>query len=122
MIVIARCSGWIALAQRYRSTDPFDGKRWYFQNAQFRWSCNYGGCLTIGANAEGIYFAVWVMFRPGHPKLFIPWNETKIEMKYSFWLGNYMELRFPNVPGTMIRLRERLARRIAAEVGPQLPA
>ena len=120
MIVIARLSGWIALAQRYRLNGRFDGTCWYFQHAQFRWSMNYSGALTIGVNGDGLYLSIWPMFRPGHPRLFIPWSETTIRMSRTFWLGNYMEIQFPNVPRTLIRFHERLAKRIAATVGPQL--
>jgi hypothetical protein len=41
-------------------------------------------------------------------------------MKHSRWLGHYMEIQFPKVPRTCIRFHERLAKRIAAAVGPQL--
>jgi hypothetical protein len=114
MVVIGRFGGWLLLAARYRTTEPFEGERWHMQHAQLRWSCNYSGVLTIGANAVGLYFKPLFLFRPGHPPLFIPWSETKIEMKKSFWMGHYMELRFPNVPGTVIRFPEKLAKKIAA--------
>jgi hypothetical protein len=116
MIAIARLGGWIPLAQKYRATEPFEGGLWHFQKAQFRWSCNYGGILTVGANTTGLYLRTVLLFRPGHPPLFIPWAETKIEMKKSFWLGQYMELQFPQVPRTCIRFPEKLAKKIAGEL------
>ncbi len=120
MVMIGRLSGWIALGQRFRAENRFHGKCWYFQYAQFRWSMNYSGALTVGADATGLYISIWPMFRLGHPPLLIPWPAIKIEMKRSFWLGDYMEVQFPEVPRTVIRFHERLARRIAATVGPQL--
>src|SRR5882724_11691669 len=87
LIAIGRASGWIALAQRYRATADFTGKRWHLQHAQFRWSMNYSGALTVGADAAGLYLNMMLPFRPGHPALFIPWADTKIEMTQSFWLG-----------------------------------
>jgi len=119
LVILGRLSGWILLAQRYRATEPFEGKRWYLQHAQLRWGINYSGCLTVGANPTGLYLRIWPMFRPGHPALFIPWAETKIEMKRSFWMGNYMEMEFTQVPRTKIRFRERLAKKIATVVGEQ---
>jgi hypothetical protein len=114
MIVIGRFGGWVLLAKKYRATEPFDGPRWHFQFAQMRWQCNYGGVLTVGANATGLFLKPLFFFRPGHPALFIPWSETQIEMKQLFWSGNSMEVHFPNVPGTRIRFPEKLAKRIAA--------
>lgn len=114
MVVIGRVSGWVLLAQKYRTDLAFDGPLWHFQQAQMRWRCNYGGVLTVGANPAGLYLKPLFFFRPGHAPLFIPWSETQIEMKRSFWSGNYMEVRFPNVPGAVIRFAEKLAKRIAA--------
>lgn len=120
LIVIGRASGWIALAQRYRATEEFTGKRWHMQHAQFRWSMNYSGALTVGANASGLHLSILFPFRPGHPTLFIPWADAKIDMKQSFWLGKFMEIQFPELPGIYVRFGEKLARKIAETVGPQL--
>jgi hypothetical protein len=76
----------------------------------------------VGANTDGLYLSIFPIFFMGHPKLFIPWSETSIQMKRSFWMGKHMEIQFPQVPGTLIRFRESLANRIAAAVGPQLSA
>jgi hypothetical protein len=76
MIAIGRASGWIALAQSYRTTAPLAGQRWHMQHAQFRWGMNYSGSLTIGADSNGLYLAILLPFRPGHPALFIPWSEN----------------------------------------------
>jgi hypothetical protein len=120
MIAIGRFGGWIRLAQRFHATAPFDGPKWYFQHAQLRWSCNYSGAVTVGADGRGLHMAMLFPFRPGHPTLFIPWAETKIEMKQSFWRGRYMEITFPNVPRTVVRFGQKLAGRIAAAAGPEL--
>jgi hypothetical protein len=114
MIVIGGYGGWALLAQKYRTTSQFEGSRWHFQSAQFRWSCNYSGGLTVGANATGIYLRMPLPFRPGHPTLFIPWAETKVEMKKSFWSSKFMEVQFPEVPGTYVRFSKKLADRIAS--------
>jgi hypothetical protein len=120
-IIVARVGGWIALAQRYRATQRFEGQRWRFQDAGMRWFSNYGKALTVGANAEGLYLAMTLPIFPGHPPLFIPWSETKMEMKRSFWQGgDYLEIHFPEVPTTVVKLRKKLAAKIAKVVGPAL--
>jgi len=122
MAVAARMSGWIALAQKYRTTGPFTGSCWHFQHAQMRWLTNYSGVLTIGANGDGLYLSPMLLFRFGHARLFIPWTDMRMEMKKSFWSGQHMEIRFPEMPGLVIRLTDKLARKIAAVVGPELVA
>jgi hypothetical protein len=120
MAVAGRISGWIALAMKYRATKPFDGPCWHFQHAQLRWLTNYSGVLTVGANSTGIYLSPMLLFRFGHPRLFIPWTDMRIEMKRTFWSGKHMEIRFPEMPGMVIRLTEKLAQKIATAVGPEL--
>jgi hypothetical protein len=115
LTLIGRASGWWALARKYRYTGHrFDGSRWRFQHIQLRWSMNYSGCVTVGASTDGIYLGLIPWFDIGHPKIFVPWAETKVEMKHTRWTGEYMEITFPNVPGTVVRFGERLAKRIAA--------
>jgi len=112
IFLIARYSGWSSLARRYRIREPYVGDRWRWQHAQMRWLCNYSGCLTVGATTEGLFLATPRVVFAGHPSLFIPWFETAIQMKRTFWMGKHMEIQFPQVPGTLIRFRESLANRI----------
>jgi hypothetical protein len=61
-----------------------------------RLSANYGGCLTVGSDAAGLYLAVMFLFRVGHPPLFIPWDERTISRKrdlLSFALGDCVRLK-----------------------------
>jgi hypothetical protein len=48
---------------------------------------NYGSCLTIHVSEAGMFLAVFPLFRPGHPRLFIPWSEfTNFrKKKIMFW-------------------------------------
>jgi hypothetical protein len=68
-----------------------------------------------------MYLSPMILFRVGHPRLIIPWSGMKMELKQSRWQGEYMEIRFPEVPGTLMRISGKLARKIAAAVGPELP-
>ena len=74
--LIARLSGWATLAQRYRFSDTFHGRKWRFRSAIFGSSGSYGGVLTVGADSQGLYLAVMPLFRVGHPPLFIPWQDV----------------------------------------------
>jgi hypothetical protein len=121
-IVLARLTGWTALARRYQASDGVAGRRWHFQHANFRWCLSYSGALTVEANSRGLSISIWPIFRAGHPTLSIPWTAMRIEMRRSFWLGEYMELQFQELPGVYIRFSRRLARRIAETIGPELAA
>ena len=69
--LLARVSGWSALASAYAVRRPFRGPRWWFQSAELRWS-GYRGCLIVGANEEGLYASAIVPFRLAHAPFFVP--------------------------------------------------
>ena len=60
----ARMGGWAQLADAYRHDGPFDGYRTRFASGELRGGpflglpCNYGGCLTLGSNPDGLYLAL----------------------------------------------------------------
>jgi hypothetical protein len=70
-------SGWRILAHKNRSRETASGPKWRFQSGKlgvFR----FRSSLTVGANKDGLYLAVFFLFRFGHPPLFIPWEETSV--------------------------------------------
>jgi len=85
-------SGWRVLAQLFPCEREFDGQRWRFQSGAMRWSTNYNGVLTMGANRDGIYLAMFFAFRPGHPPLFIPWNEITTSDRRRLFAGTQFVL------------------------------
>lgn len=78
MYLVALMSGWHRLAERFRFEQGFEGERWRFESAAMRWGTAYRGILTLGANESGMYLAVFVLFRMGHPALFVPWSEITV--------------------------------------------
>jgi hypothetical protein len=118
--IVARASGWAALAAVYRLQESFDGQRWHFQTAQMRWATNYGNCLTVGVSPRGLYLAVLFLFRPGHPPLLIPWPDVAAHMRERTWFTT-VELQFRRVPGIPFRIGARLAARLATAAGPWWP-
>ncbi len=104
LFLLARLGGWTELAQRYATELPFpDGCR-YFVSAQFRALTRYGGCLIAGADAQGIYLKPWLLFRPFHPPLHIPWAEIAVTDEQQ-WLWRCVRFTFPGVPGAYCRFR-----------------
>jgi hypothetical protein len=106
-------TGWSELAARYRTDAPFQGERWNFQSAQTRYMSHYNGCLTFGANPQGMYVAPLIFFRIGHPALLVPWQELRIEPQRKWLVAGY-ELRFAQVPGVFLWIRKSLGDRILA--------
>ena len=94
---IARMSGWSNLAEHYRTSEPFQGETWSFQSAGMRYMSNYNGCLTFGANVQGMYAAGWGPFRIAATPLLVPWGELTIETKKRWLMPGY-ELRFQQTP------------------------
>lgn len=111
--LLSRLGGWHRLAGRYRSSGPFAGKLWRFQSGRFNW-VQYNHSLSVGADGKGLYLAPLFLVRPGHPPLWIPWE--KIAMKSRKILAwTVVDLSFPEVPRTRLRISGRLWRRIDPE-------
>lgn len=78
--------------------------------------CNYSGCVTIGANPEGLFLRVFPLFRPFHPPLFIPWTAMQTTAREA-WYGKWVELRVNDVPGVVVRLPKAVAVELADAAG-----
>ncbi|MFO0797224.1 MAG: hypothetical protein U0804_07080 [Gemmataceae bacterium] len=107
-------TGWRTLARHYHLRAPFPGRVYRFQHISFGWS-GYSGCSTVGSNADGLYLAVILPFRPGHRPLFIPWTEVRSAEFVRTWYGSWLELRTAAAPWVRLRLPERLGKRIACD-------
>jgi hypothetical protein len=111
---IAWWTGWRSLAHHYHHSGPFHGRTHRFQQISFGWS-GYSGCVTVGSNADGLYLAVILPFRPGHRPLFIPWSEVRSADVVRSWYGSWLELRTAAAPWVRVRLTERLGKLVAAD-------
>jgi hypothetical protein len=117
--IISYLGGWSHLAQVYRCREHFEGKRWYGQDIAIgsKWF-NYSGCVTVGANTQGLYLGI--VFRLAHPPLFIPWSELKItpqNLPIPFIKLQIIEFQARGVPGVRFWFNERLMAKVAQEVG-----
>ena len=112
MLLIAWTGGWRELAGVYRAETPITAAReWRNKYGQLRRLTRYNGCLNIAANAMGMQLSLWKMFRPGHPPLFIPWDDvtTQVERGVFFEMVRFSFRRAPEVP---LRLRRDLAEEV----------
>ncbi|MBY0457434.1 MAG: hypothetical protein K2V38_08875 [Gemmataceae bacterium] len=110
--VIGFASGWWALARRYPAKAHFDGTRFHFCSAKIGWS-NYGGALTFVVNAEGIRLSVLFPFRPGHPPLFLPWEDLDVTVTKG-WFLDYLDLRYRQAPHVRLRLKKHFGDKLIA--------
>jgi hypothetical protein len=110
--LIGLTSGWWSLSRSYRARDRFEGTRFGLCSARIGWS-NYGGCLTVGVNADGLHLAIFFPWRPGHPPLFVPWADVDAVFTKGWWT-DFLDLRFRQVPNVRLRFRKRLGLKIAA--------
>jgi hypothetical protein len=117
---IGQIGGWAALGREYRLSGKFNGPSWWFQDVTLRRWCNYSGCVSVGANSDGIYLNTifWVC----HPPLFIPWSELSATRRDVNFLGiriGMVEFVAQRVPHIGITLRESVLKRIAAARSPE---
>jgi hypothetical protein len=71
-------SGWKRLVRHYPQRHPFKGK-WIGGETGYVNRGRYKGHLRIGIDSDGLHLATgpWLLFRPGHHALCIPWNSLK---------------------------------------------
>ena len=69
--------GWHALSKRYSSAAAISGRLFSFASVWLGpglFPVSYSACLFVQCNADGIALNIFSLFRPFHPRLFIPWN------------------------------------------------
>ncbi len=119
---LAYAGGWQALARVYPDSPRSEGRRFHFCSARVGAWVSYNSSLSVGANAWGVRLAVWPIFRPGHPPLFIPWNEISSGLERLLGM-RLVVLSFAQTPTTRVRISYGLAKKLARESGGsfQLP-
>ncbi|HEU5350230.1 MAG TPA: hypothetical protein VFU55_01430 [Terracidiphilus sp.] len=114
-------SGWFTLANHFRSNlDPSGETRTaspFFSTVYFRYWTHYSGVVRLITAADGLYLSVFFLFRPGHPRLRIPWNEIRFSQTRRFFM-NYAVLTLGNEEQIPLRITQRLAARLGIQDGP----
>jgi hypothetical protein len=110
--MIALTSGWQRAARRYRSElEPY-GWRWVTY-ANVGWA-RYKNVLRVGQSEEGLHLKVMFLFRPGHPRLMVPWHEVQDEGVRSFLWSTTRRLRL-GPGGPLLKLPVRVADELPLE-------
>lgn len=95
-LLTARMSGWQRLAERYASDAPVEGERFRFASATFGWrGCpvNYGGAIFATAGPCMLALSVLFTFRPGHPRLAVPWSAIEHCERTRRFFGTWVAVR-----------------------------
>jgi hypothetical protein len=82
-----------------------------------RTGTNYGNCLIVCANPDGVHLSVFFPFRIGHPPLFVPWPDVSMKEKQAFFFFKQVELRFSKCPSIPFVISRRLMNRISDALG-----
>jgi hypothetical protein len=118
--LISWIGGWFELSRTYRATQEFNGQIWRFQDVYLRLLTRYHGAVSVGASQEGLYLSVIFLVRPGHPPLFIPWQDISVKPGKVLWVRVY-QFQFRQVPSVRLRLKEKLVKDIQAAAGASWP-
>lgn len=118
---ISKIGGWSKLAKKFRSQYPFAGRTWNFRSARMRWSTNYNGCLTVGADQSGLFLTMFFLFRFAHPPLFIPWNEITNTGTQRILFLKFVQLKLGNEEQIPFTIQESLANELQMEAGMNWP-
>ena len=114
---VAALSGWKTLAEAYPLLSEPTGEKLRFQTATMRWSSNYTGIVHMSANSQGLVLSVFVLFRPGHAPMFIPWEDIRTEVRAG--LIPSVTLRFARKPKVPFIISKALGERLAGMSGGQ---
>lgn len=85
-LLLSATGGWRRLAANYSAQGQPKGQRYSYQSGQVG-LVSYSNILTIYTSPEGLHLSVWLIFRLGHPPLFIPWTAVhNATTKWILWI------------------------------------
>jgi hypothetical protein len=80
----------------------------------------YKGCTNVGADSRGLYISFGILFRFGHPPLFVPWGDITITEK-QVSKSRMLELRFRKTEDLPVRIFVELGARLVEAAGSNWP-
>jgi hypothetical protein len=113
--VLSIASGWNKLANLYQYRNIFDGKLLRFQSANIS-GVGFNSSLEVGISARGLYLRPFILFRPFHAPLLIPWSHIKKERIKKYIFTGY-RFKFPRVDKVNLNISEKLY----SEISKYLP-
>lgn len=90
--ILSHVGGWQKLATRYRTRETPAGKTFSGLQAMVGF-VSYRGALECTTNDEGFFLRPSVLFRFGHPLLFIPWSDCEFVRRSDLLWIKWVKLR-----------------------------
>ena len=116
--------GWNRLARGYRDdmSEMTVGHTWGMQSLSLRGWCGYNNCIVIEATERGVKVRPWTIMRPGHPPLFLPFDEMIMAKSRTLLGVRLKQVRMQKEPGISLDFRGTLVDGICARMGDVWPA
>ena len=89
-LLLAKFGGWSAMAAEVRATETPRGALSRMQSGKVG-IVRYRHVLTIGVQDDGLYLAVFPLFRAGHPPVFVPWSQVSVIRRRKQLFGDFIE-------------------------------
>lgn len=103
----SRLSGWHQVAKCYPVFGSYQGK-WIGRDLEVMEvrfnNIDSENAIHVGADRQGLYLSMGIMFRPFHPPIFVPWNDiTGVGIKEVPWIKKMNLVKFifelnPDIP------------------------
>lgn len=104
LFLLSHIGGWRRLSQVYAAGKrPVSGHRHGHLFGRVG-LVSYRGVLTVRVAEEGFFMEVMAIFRPGHPRLFIPWTAIRSRSPARFWLWPAERIEIGNPPAATVTL------------------
>lgn len=117
--LIASLGGWRTLAESYPAIGEMPGQRFRWRSLSMRRGTHYNGCVNLVASSIGLELRMMWLFRFGHPPLFVPWGEVRVERR-RHWMVPVVTLHLARRPEIPLHLPARLAEELVAVSGGAL--
>lgn len=85
---------------------PYDGKKLRRKTGRLG-GTSYSRVLILGANMQGLYLSVDILFRLFHPPLFISWSDIKTEERKGIFT-TFTSLSFTQVPNVRLTISSKV--------------
>ncbi len=90
--ILSYAGGWKRLASRYRTQEEPTGGTYFGQQGMVG-LVSYKGTLDFTTAEEGFFLRPNLLFRFGHPLLFIPWSDCHLIGKRSFLTMKWVRIQ-----------------------------
>lgn len=102
--LFATVGGWRKLSSHYSSAPQAaaEGEHLSYVSARFGHFVIYRSCLKAVLNSQGLSLSIFLLLRPWHPPIYLPWSDLRIEFRSK----KSVEIRPAHAPGISISISD----------------